>query len=351
MHYRIPDHRREAVAAVREALLASRRAVLTTHLNADGDGAGSEAALTAWLRANGNEAYIVNPTPFPESYRFLLDEDGVCVLPAGSPEAQDACARADLAIVLDTGEIPRIGRVKPMIEELTTVVIDHHPPGDQPIGGVSLRDSDACATGELVFDVILALGGPWPRPAVEGLYVAVLTDTGSFRFSNSTPACHRVVAELIERGADPEALHARVYGAWPLRRLMLLEAALATLELDAAHGIAWMVVPEEAYQRLGAVAEDLEGLVDYPRSLEGVEVGLLFRKTGYGTKVSFRSNGPVDVNQLARPFGGGGHVRASGALIEGEPAQVVPVVVAATRHAVLAARGAAGNPQAREKYS
>ena len=349
--YQTAAHRREAVAAVREALLASRRAVLTTHLNADGDGAGCEAALCAWLRSNGNDAYIINPTPFPDHYRFLLHDENGWVLHAGSAEAQEACHRADLAIVMDTGEVSRIGRVKPLIEELSTVVIDHHPLGDQPIGGVSFRDTTACATGELVFDVIHAMNGPWPPQVLDGLYVAILTDTGSFRFSNSTPTSHRVVAELIEKGADPEALHSKVYGAWPLRKLQLLRAALETIQMDDALGIAWMVVPEEAFNRLGAAAEDLEGLVDYPRSLDGVEVGLLFRKTSQGTKVSFRSNGPVDVNALGRQFGGGGHVRASGALIEGEPAKVVPIVVEATRQAVLATRAAGGNPGPSGTYS
>jgi phosphoesterase RecJ-like protein len=228
-----------------------------------------------------------------------------------------------------------------MIENLSTLVIDHHPPGDQPIGGVSLRDPRACATGELTFDVIYAAGGPWPRPVVEGLYVAVLTDTGSFRFSNSTPESHRVTAELVERGADPEWLYGKVYGHTPLRKLFLLRAALDTLDVDMSTGVAWMSVPDEAFRDLEAVTEDLEGLVDYPRSIEGVEVGLLFRKTAAGTKVSFRSNGVVDVNALARRFGGGGHVRASGALVEGAaPGEVIPKVVEATREAVRAARAA-----------
>jgi phosphoesterase RecJ-like protein len=316
--------------------------VITTHVNADGDGAGSEVALAAWLRANGNQAHIVNPTPFPDGYRFLLEEEGQpWILAAGSSEAQGACARADLAVVMDTGEFPRIGRVKPMIESLTTLVIDHHPPGDQPIGGVSLRDPGACATGELTFDVIQAAGGPWPRSVVEGLYVAVLTDTGSFRFSNSTTESHGVAAELIGRGADPEWLYGKVYGHTPLRKLLLLRAALETLDVDMSLGVAWMSVPDDAFRDLSAVTEDLEGLVDYPRSIEGVEVGLLFRKTAGGTKVSFRSNGMVDVNALARRFGGGGHVRASGALVEGgEASEVVPRVVEATREAVRAARAA-----------
>jgi len=339
MAYRTPAHRTDAVAEVLDALRASRRAVLTTHLNADGDGAGSEVALAAWLRAQGNPATIVNPTPFPEMYRFLLPADGEdWVLPAGSADAQTACDRADLAVVLDTGEVHRIGRAKPMIEELKTVVVDHHPPGDQPIGGISFRDPAACATGELVFDLVLAADGPWPPAVLDGTYVAVMTDTGSFRFSNSTPACHRIVAELIERGSDPEGLYREVYGASPLRRLLLLRAALETLEVDPESGVAWMTVPEDAFRSLKASPDDLEGLIDYPRSIEGTEVGLLFRRTSNGTKVSFRANGPVDVNVLARQFGGGGHVRASGALVDRPLEQVVPEVVEATRQAVRAAQ-------------
>ena len=343
MPYTVPSHRLDAVAEVLEALSASRSAVLTTHLNADGDGAGSGVALAAWLRARGNRAVVVNPTPFPDAYRFLLDgESEGWILPAGSSEAHEACRRADLAVVLDTGEVPRIGRVKPMIDGLKTVVVDHHPPGDQPIGGISLRDPAACATAELVYDLVISAGGPWPRPLVEGLYVAVLTDTGSFRFSNATPASHRVAAELIERGAEPEALYGHVYGAAPLRRLLLLRAALDTLEVDPVSCVSWMTVPEDAFRALEATADDLEGLVDYPRSIEGTEVGLLFRRTsGGGTKVSFRSNGEVDVNALARQFGGGGHVRASGALVEKPLEDVVPEVVEATRRAVAGARGAA----------
>jgi len=338
-HYETPSRRRAPIAAAMEALRSSRRAILTTHLNADGDGAGSEAALVSWLRSNGNEAFIVNPTLFPDRYRFLLEGEGPgWILPAGSAEAQARCARADLAVVLDTGEVHRIGRVKPMIDHLNTVIVDHHPPGDQPIGGVSLRDPSACATGELVYDLMLAAGGPWTRPVLEGIYIAILTDTGSFRFSNSTPASHLVAADLIERGAEPERLHARAYGAAPLRKLMLLRASLDTLEVDAEHGIAWMTVPEDAYRELGGLPEDLEGLVDYPRSIEGIAVGLLFRKTTNGTKISFRSTGTIDVNSLARTFGGGGHVRASGALVDGLPEAVLPRVLAATRQAVTAGR-------------
>lgn len=334
MSYRTPEARMASVKEVRDALVASRRAVLTTHLNADGDGAGCEAALVAWLRANGSVAHVVNPTPFPDNYRFLFGDDG-CIVEASSRQAKEVCDQADVAVVVDTGEVQRIGRVRSLIRELPTVIVDHHQPGEKPIGGTSLRDPEACATGELLFDVFRAANGPWPRGAVDGLYVAILTDTGSFRFANSTPAAHQVVAELIARGADPEELHKRVYGAHPLRRYRLLERALATLEVDEEHGIAWMVVPTEAIAELGATPEDLEGMVDVPRGIEGVNVGLLFRASSHGEiKVSFRSNGPVNVNELARRFGGGGHVRASGAMVPGPMGRAIEAVVAATREAV-----------------
>lgn len=334
MSYRTPAHRAAAVKATKNALMASRRAVLTTHLNADGDGAGCQAAISSWMRANGTEAWIVNPTTFPESLLFLV-EDEDWILPAGSARAREACARADVAVVLDTGDEARIGRVLEMIQELRTVVIDHHPPGTNAIGGTSLRDATACATGELIYDVISAADGPWNRWVAAGIYVAILTDTGSFRFTNATPASHRIAAEMIEQGVDPEEMHERVYGAAPLRKYRLLRHALATLEHDPETGISWMVVPRDAYDELGASPQDLEGIVDIPRSIEGTQVGLLFRATtGGDIKVSFRSNGPVDVNELARRFKGGGHVKASGALVQGPLTRAVEEVLTATREAV-----------------
>ena len=334
MAYQTPTSRSSDVAAVLDALEGREMAILTTHINSDGDGLGSEIALASWLRARGTQAYIVNPTPVPKSLAFVVPDEAWVVDP-GDPATRDLCDSADAAVVLDTGEVPRIGRVRPLIEGLATVVVDHHPAGDQPIPGVSFRDPTACATGELVFDIILATGGPWPSSSDLALYVAILTDTGSFRFSNSTPASHDIAADLVRRGVNPEVAYRRVYGSSPHRRLRLLQSALGELEVDAESRVAWMTIPSEAYERLGATADDIEGLVDYPREVEGVEVGLLFRSvTKGGIKVSFRSNGEVDVNELARRFGGGGHVRASGARIEGELERVRGDVVAATIAAV-----------------
>ncbi len=316
------------------ALNGAECILLTTHINADGDGAGSEVALAGWLRAQGKEGWIINPTPYPDSLGFLLPETG-WALTSGSSDAREVAKRADLAVVLDAGEAPRIGSVMGLVHELPKVVIDHHPPGPDPIPGLSLRAPEACATGELVFDVLLRAGGPWPPEVVRGLYVALLADTGSFRFSNTLPGTHRIAAFLIEHGVDPEELYRLVYGNVSLRKLRLLQASLGELELDPEGDLAWMTVPPSSFEDLGAIADDVEGLVDYPRDIKGVEVGLLFRETARGaTKVSFRSNGDTDVNALARRFGGGGHVRASGALVERPLAEVRPEVLEAARNAV-----------------
>lgn len=340
MTYRTPGPRQGPVREVLEALNGAERILITTHINADGDGAGSEVALAGWLRAQGKEAWIVNPTPYPSSLTFLLP-DRTWVIDSGSARAGELADGADLAVVLDTGEKPRIGSVMTLFENLPKVVIDHHPLGPDPIPGISFRDPDACAAGELLFDILTEAGGPWPPEVVGGLYVSLLADTGSFRFSNTSPNTHRIAALLLEMGADPEESHRRLHGNLPLRKLRLLRAALAELEMDPEGDLAWMTVPTRPFDELGATADDIEGLVDYPRDLKGVEVGLLFRETVRGaTKVSFRSNGKVDVNALARRFGGGGHVRASGALVHRPLSEVRTEVLNAVREAI---RGGGGD--------
>ncbi len=303
--------------AVLETLSRAKSVVLTTHVNADGDGIGSEIALAAFLRSRGTRAWIVNPTPFPPPFRFLLPDPG-WVLPAAGQEAARRCREADLAVVLDTGEVPRIGRVNPLIRPLPKVVVDHHPAGPRPVVGVVFRDTAACATGAMVFRLLDRAGGPWPKTVVRALYVAILTDTGGFRFANANPCCFRAAARLVELGAEPEVLHQAVYGGFRRHRYELLREALATLEVHKSGRIAWMTIPDDAFRRLGATVDDLEGFVDFPRSIKGVEVALLFRTTADGKiKVSLRSTGKTDVNAVAVALGGGGHVRAAGAVVDG----------------------------------
>ncbi len=211
-------------------------------------------------------------------------------------------------------------------------MIDHHVPGDEPPGPTVFSDTTACATGELVFDLAVVGGWTITREAATSLYTALLTDTGGFRFSNTSPRCHAIAGYLLSLGIDPEEMYRRVYGSVPIGRLHLLRDALATLDVDPEYAISWISVPAGAVERYGLKSEDLDGIAEHPRSIAGTRLAIFFRDLGHGkVKVSFRSTGGVDVNQLARQFGGGGHAKAAGALVAGSLEAVRTQVIGAAR--------------------
>ena len=332
----VPGHRREALEPMVATLRAARRVALTTHVNADGDGAGCEAALAAWLALHDIPSAITNPTPFPDLYRHLVGDPSRIIDP-GTVRTSRALQDADVLVVVDTSERSRIGRVASGLSGRTVLVIDHHLPSEEPIQGMTLQDETACATGELIHDfmVVAGLDRPWPQDIARAIYTAVLTDTGSFRFSNTTARAHAVAGDLIAQGVNPEQVYRAVYASVPLRRVRLLERALARLQVDAELPITWITLDREAMESTGTGSEDLDGIVEQARMVEGTEVAILFRETADGsTKVSLRSSGLANVNAIARAFGGGGHAKASGALIPESPAAVVPQVLEATRAAL-----------------
>lgn len=313
----IPPQRLEGLRKVAAMLEAADEIVLTTHVNADGDGAGSEAALAGWLAARGKRVAIVNPTPFPALYRHLLTDPDQVGDP-GSERATWALKGAQLFVVLDTGEPKRLGRIMKEFGDRPVAILDHHPPVAEGIEAEGVRDPSAAATGELVYDLLMSAGGEeeWPKEVAEAIYTALISDTGSFRFANTTPRTHRIAADLIERGVDPEAVYRRIYATMPLQRIELLRASLEHLVADPDLPVTWITVPRKVVEELSATSEDMDGIIEYARAIEGTEVALLFRELPDGsTKVSFRSNGIVDVNSLARRFGGGGHVKAAGAIV------------------------------------
>ncbi|CAN5808731.1 bifunctional oligoribonuclease/PAP phosphatase NrnA [soil metagenome] len=332
----VPPHRQEAIGRVVAAVGNAQRVVLTTHVNADGDGTGSQAALAAWLTLRGTQVSIVNPTAFPDTFRFLLQDDSI-IADAGTVAADRALAACDLIVVIDTAEHGRIGRVAKALKDRAVVVIDHHVDGGKSIQGESVIDPSASAAGELIHDFMVTaeLPRPWPQQVLEGIYTAIVTDTGSFRFSNTTRRAHAIAGDLIEQGVDPEQMYRRIFATVPLRRVELLRHALETLEVDREYAITSISLERGVMEGLGASSDDLDGIIDHARSIEGTEVALLFRETSDGsTKVSFRSAGAIDVNAVARQFGGGGHIKASGALMAGTLAVVRPRVLEATRRAV-----------------
>jgi phosphoesterase RecJ-like protein len=307
------------------------KVALTTHVNADGDGVGSEVALWHLLTARGVRAAITNPTPFPERYGFLLqgnehaDKTG---------EAVKHLRRADAVVVLDISDVGRLGQLGQVVQDAGVPVacVDHHVSNGALPGGPRLVDARACATGELVYDLARAVGWPISTDAARALYVALLTDTGGFRFSNTSSRTLQVAAHLLTHGLDPEEIYREVYATAPEGRVRLLSEVLETLVVEHDLGLAWVTVPPGALERHGVDAEDLEGVVEFPRSIKGVRLALLFRMLANArVKVSFRSVGDVDVAQLASQFGGGGHKKAAGASLTGPLADAQVRVLAAAR--------------------
>jgi phosphoesterase RecJ-like protein len=322
----------ERVRAAREIAAVfgpGLRVALTTHVNADGDGVGSEVALWHLLSAAGMRPVIANATPIPERFHFLL--------PAGadhSAHAAKAIAEADVIVVLDISDLARLGHLAPAVRDagVPVVCIDHHvSPGSLP-AGPRLVAPEASATAELVFDLAMALEWELPPDAARALYVGILTDTGGFRFANTTPRLLRVASALLDRGLDPESVYETVYGSAPEGRIRLLAEVLGTLVVEPDVGLAWVTVPPDALVRHGVTADDLDGVVEFPRSVAGVRLALLFRHIANGRiKVSFRSLGNVDAAELSHQFGGGGHRKAAGASLEGSLAEVEAQVLAAAR--------------------
>jgi phosphoesterase RecJ-like protein len=329
----VPEHRRESIERLAREWRAGRSVVLSTHINADGDGCGSETALARLLMALGMTVTIVNPTPWPEMFTFLLGDD-IPVLDARMPNANKTLKQADLLIVLDISDIKRLGLLGDAVRGFTGIkqVIDHHVPSNDPPASEILSDTTACATGELVFDVASVLGLEITPEIANSLYVAMLTDTGGFRFSNTSPRCHAVAGQLLAAGVNPEAMYQRIYASMPIGRLRVLREALGTLDVDPAYGLTWISVAAGLMEEHGVRAEDMDGIAEHARSVAGTRMAIFFRDLGNDrVKISFRTTGKADANAFANQFGGGGHVKAAGALIPGSLDKVQHDVIEAAR--------------------
>jgi len=263
-------------------------------------------------------------------YKFLLGDDVRDASDLGAKALQDS----DVLVVLDISDVKRLGVLAEAVRRLKIpkLVIDHHLPSDEPPSALMVADVTACATGELIYDFAICLGLDVTPTIARALYVALLTDTGGFRFSNTTARCLSIAGQLIASGVEPEEMYSRLYASMPVGRLHLLRDALATLEVDPEYGISWISVPAGAAEEYGLKSEDLEGIAEHPRSIGGTRLAVFFRDLGHDkVKVSFRSTGTVDVNKFAKQFGGGGHAKAAGALIEGTLDYVRHSVVQAAR--------------------
>jgi phosphoesterase RecJ-like protein len=310
-------------------LLRTRRSFLIcSHINPDGDALGASVALALFLEGEGKDVFVYNQDPLPPLYGFIPGAERVRQdLPRG---------RAfDLSLLLDCSSPSRVGAAfEGFPGKGEVVIVDHHPPL-APVEARHLIETSAAATCELLYRVIVAFGGrPTPEVAT-ALYVGLVTDTGSFRFGNTTARSLAVASELLEAGADHRTVMLSLYENYPKERFTLLAKVLETLEFAHDGRVAVLQMTRTMAEEAGGSQDLSEGFVDIPRSIRGVEVSLLFREVDSGEqRVSMRSRGSVDVGRIASRFQGGGHPAAAGCTIRGDRVAAYQAVLAAVREAL-----------------
>ena len=313
--------RQDPGASITEAHLLFRRHqsfVLTTHVNPDGDGLGSEIALSAWLSSRGKQVTILNHNETPSVYRFLDPENRIFRY---DPSAHEALIRnADVIVVLDTNHPGRLSSLTGAVvgSPARKICIDHHLDPAR-FADLYVLDAGSTSTGEIVYRLLDAdPDGAKITPSIaSALYCAIMTDTGSFRYSNVDPDIHRIVAHLLECGADPTAIYREVYEQWTAGRIQLLGETLASLRVEHHGLLAHVSVDQGMLQRTGTQEADTDNFTIYPMSVDGIIVGILFLELKSGVKMSLRSRGDIPINELAKEFGGNGHKNAAGARVDG----------------------------------
>ena len=301
------------------------RFAVTSHARPDGDSIGSQLAWAMALKNLGKEVMVVNADPCPRPYTELPGSYKIQVAPhlEGS---------YDGVFVLECNDLARTGVGN--LDRYTIINIDHHPK-TQPFGDLNWLDSSAAAVGEMIYRLIQKLDLALNAEMASNLYAAILTDTGSFQFSNTRAETFTIVSDLVAAGADPGQLAQLIYQSQPLGKVKLLARLLSGLQLDPSQSIAWITLTRQMLAETGTSLQDTESLVNHPLSIDGVALVAFFREEGTGRyRVSLRSKGEVDVGEVAARFGGGGHQNAAGLSVEGTLEEVEQRVVSELRRLI-----------------
>lgn len=325
-----------------DMLLSGEHIVLTTHVNSDGDGLGSEVALAEVLTSLGKKVSIINPTEVPNNYTFLQEIAEINVFDEQGEYLIEKISLADMVVLLDANLSERMGSIWSHVSfarelgRLEVLCIDHHlDPED--FADLMICETYASSTGELVYDLVSALGSRVGKELItpgvaRGLYVAVMTDTGSFRFPKTTPYVYTLAGDLVSKGADPDEIYDEVYNSLKPQALRLLGAALTEIRLIDGDTISWLFISQEMLNETGSKLFDTDLIIKYLLSVRSVRVAVLMVEMQDGrTKVSFRSRGDVYVNRIAQKYGGGGHKNAAGCLLHYAPEKATQMVLAEVR--------------------
>lgn len=303
-------------AEVAAALRSRQRFVIASHVRPDGDAVGSQLAMAYALRALGKEARVVSRDPPPPP---LLVFPGVAEIEV-TERVDDP---GDAVIVMESGDLTRTGIAG--LDRGFVINIDHHV-GNAMYGAVNWFDLSAAACGEMVFDLVGELGVPLTYEIALHIYIAILTDTGSFHYSNISPRTFDICRRCVEAGVAPAAVARSVFDSNNLGRLKLFGAVLSRMALDASGRVATLVVDRQLAAECGGSYEDTEGLINLPLTVKEIQAVVFFKENGPGDwRVSMRSKGDIDIHAVARQFGGGGHKNASGCSATGSLADLEAV--------------------------
>jgi phosphoesterase RecJ-like protein len=292
--------------------------LIASHAEPDGDSVGSLVALGLALTKLDKKITMHNPSPIPAVYRFLPGAGRI----VGQIKNADTY---DLALVLDCGDLARIGKTSAEVGKIPIVInIDHHV-SNTGFGHIQYIDTTACATAEIVYRLISALEIPFDKAVATSIYTGILTDTGSFRFSNTNKAAFAISKAMTDAGVEPHSVAQHVFGTYSLGRIKLLNLALNSIEISDNGKLSMMTITRSMLNTTETNSEDLDGMINYARRIEDVKVAALIHeiKNGAGKftnmnryHVSLRSDSCVDVAKIAEKFGGGGHASAAGFQIE-----------------------------------
>ena len=318
---------------INEMIIVSERILLTTHENPDGDGLGSASAMYYHLQEVGKECRIINCSDLPVEYDFL-NQNKIFEL-YDVKEHDEWLEKCDLAIIFDVGDFKRVRGIKDAINrnEIKTINIDHHPHSDDHPFSLNVVDTNAAATGAIVFDYLkMARKKPMTKNMCEGLYTAIMTDTGSFRYSNTDAKCHEIAIECLKAGVETSRIYQRVYETKPQGGVRLLARVIDNITFDSGGELAWFWIDQKMLDAADASSKDVDGFTDFVRSIKGVEVAVMVFENGSDTcRLNFRSKGKYAINDVANHFGGGGHRFAAGAIVKGNKETIIPLVVTETK--------------------
>jgi len=309
----------------------NKKFLIVSHINPEGDAVGSSIALALGLKKLGKkDVCILSKSPLPETLRFLPSSEII----TQSPPLKEY----DVLFIIDCNTLERTGFKR--LKAKNTVIMDHHiPPPDMERSelykslSAAFIDPDAAATGMLVYKLLTALKVFIDKDIATNLYTAILVDTGGFRYSNTSPESLRIACHLVRAGAMPWDITKEIYESIPYKSMKLLGISLSTI--NRKNGIAWITATKDMFKKTGTTAEDSEDFVDFPRKVEGIEVAVFFRQDDTDVfKISLRSKGRVNVQEIARSFGGGGHFAAAGCKIKGTLQEVQKKVFTAIQKAI-----------------